>query len=70
MTVMRFDNVSKVFYTADSETVAVNDLSFEVHKGEFVAIIGPSGCGKTTILSLVCGLMSPTEGKKIGRAHV
>ena len=63
MTVMRFDNVSKVFYTADSETVAVDDLSFEVHKGEFVAIIGPSGCGKTTILSLVCGLMSPTEGK-------
>ena len=60
---MRFDNVSKVFYTADSETVAVDDLSFEVHKGEFVAIIGPSGCGKTTILSLVCGLMSPTEGK-------
>ena len=41
MTVMRFDNVSKVFYTADSETVAVDDLSFEVHKGEFVAAFLP-----------------------------
>lgn len=63
MTVMKFDNVSKVFYTADSETFAVKNLSFEVRKGEFVALIGPSGCGKTTILSLVCGLIAPDEGR-------
>lgn len=63
MTVMKFDKVCKTFYTKQSETIAVQDLTFEVNKGEFVAIIGPSGCGKTTILSLVCGLIQPTSGK-------
>ena len=65
MTVMKFDNVSKVFYTDTSETVAVDKLCFEINKGEFVALIGPSGCGKTTILSLVCGLLAPTNGKVV-----
>ena len=63
MTVMKFDNVTKTFYIKQSETIAVKNLSFEVNKGEFVAILGPSGCGKTTILSLVCGLIKPTSGK-------
>lgn len=62
MTVLKFDNVSKVFYTKTQQTTAVKDLSFSVQEGQFVAIIGPSGCGKTTILSLVCGLIQPTSG--------
>ena len=62
MSILKFDNVSKIFYTRQSQTVAVNKLSFEVNEGEFVALIGPSGCGKTTILSLVCGLIKPTSG--------
>lgn len=65
MTVMKFDNVSKVFYTDTSETIAVDKLCFQINKGEFVALIGPSGCGKTTILSLVCGLITPTDGKVV-----
>lgn len=65
MTVMKFDDVTKTFYTKQSETVAVKNLTFEVNKGEFVAIVGPSGCGKTTILSLVCGLIKPTKGSII-----
>lgn len=63
MPVLKFDNVSKIFYTPRQETVALSHLSFEVNEGEFVALLGPSGCGKTTILSLVCGLIQPTGGK-------
>ncbi len=63
MTILKFDDVSKVFYSKTQQTTAVSHLSFEVNEGEFVAIIGPSGCGKTTILSLVCKLIEPTGGK-------
>lgn len=65
MSILKFDNVSKIFYTKESQTVALDKLSFEVNEGEFVALIGPSGCGKTTILSLVCGLIEPTSGRVI-----
>lgn len=62
MTILKFDKVSKVFYSKTQQTTAIDNLSFEINEGEFVAIIGPSGCGKTTILSLVCGLIEPTSG--------
>ncbi len=42
---------------------AVNDVSFDVNKGEFLSILGPSGCGKTTILRMLIGLLMPTSGK-------
>lgn len=63
MSILKFDNVSKIFYTKEHQTVALDKLSFEINEGEFVALIGPSGCGKTTILSLVCGLIEPTSGQ-------
>ena len=69
MSILQFDNVSKIFYTKEHQTVAVDKLSFEVNEGEFVALIGPSGCGKTTILSLVCGLIAPTSGRVIRGAE-
>lgn len=50
------------YHTRQGETIAVDNLSFSVAEGEFVAIIGPSGCGKTTILSLAAGLLTPTSG--------
>lgn len=65
MSILKFDNVSKIFYTKEHQTVAIDRLSFEINEGEFVALIGPSGCGKTTILSLVCGLIEPTSGRVI-----
>ena len=50
------ENVSVYYHTPQGETEAVRDLSFQVQKGEFVAVVGPSGCGKTTMLSLIMGL--------------
>lgn len=61
--ILKFENVRQVFYTDKQETVAIDNLSFSVNKGEFAALLGPSGCGKTTVLSLICKLLKPTEGK-------
>ncbi|MBE7093900.1 MAG: ABC transporter ATP-binding protein [Clostridiales bacterium] len=60
--VLRFENVCKHYHSRQGETVAVENISFSVREGEFVAIIGPSGCGKTTLLSLAAGLIKPTRG--------
>ena len=65
--VLRFDKVCMHYHSKQGETVAVEDLSFEVNEGEFVAIIGPSGCGKTTLLSLAAGLLKPTKGQVLSR---
>ena len=61
--ILRFENVSMRYHSKQGETIAVENLNFSIHKGEFCAIIGPSGCGKTTLLSLAAGLLSPTSGK-------
>lgn len=61
--ILKFENVRQVFYTDTQETVAIDNLSFSVNKGQFAALLGPSGCGKTTVLSLICKLLKPTEGK-------
>lgn len=56
-------NLRKVFKTDDKETVALEDFSLNVKKGELISIVGPSGCGKTTILRLIAGLEEPTSGE-------
>ncbi len=60
---IRVENLSKVYTIEGEPLVAVDDVSFEVDKGEFISIVGHSGSGKTTLLSLIGGLTRPTSGK-------
>jgi NitT/TauT family transport system ATP-binding protein len=55
-------NLNKTFKTSDSETVALEDFSLDIKKGELITIVGPSGCGKTTLLRVIAGLEEPTSG--------
>lgn len=60
---LEFINVNFNYFTKDDEFNAIKNLSFHIGQGEFVSIVGPSGCGKTTILSLIAGLLQPTDGE-------
>lgn len=56
-------NISKNFHTNGRTIRALDNISFEVHPGEFVTLIGPSGSGKSTIFNLIVGLLEPDEGE-------
>ena len=58
---LSFSNVK--FYYPESQTPAVNGVSFEVRRGEFVSVIGHNGSGKSTLARLICGLLQADEGK-------
>lgn len=60
---LKIESLSKIFRTEEIETVALNSVSLQVNKGEFVAIMGPSGCGKSTLLNIIGLLDNPTGGK-------
>lgn len=60
---IRTVNLSKIFRADEIETTALNDITFEVGKKEFVAIMGPSGCGKSTLLNILGLLDNPTKGE-------
>lgn len=62
-TLMSIENLRVVYQTDEKETVAVDDFTIDVKKGELISIVGPSGCGKTTILRCIAGLLQPTSGK-------
>ncbi len=59
---IRVANLDKRYRTPDGEVNAVENVSFEVRQGEFVALLGPSGCGKSTILNMVAGLLDKSGG--------
>ena len=63
MDILKVKNLRKTYHTKNSEILAVDNFSFDLKQGEFVAIVGPSGCGKSTILSILCGLEKPSSGE-------
>jgi putative ABC transport system ATP-binding protein len=64
-TLIRLNNVTKVFYTDEVETHALSGIDLDIRQGEYVSIAGPSGCGKSTLLSILGLLDSPTDGSYV-----
>lgn len=62
MDILRIEHLSKIYGKGDTEVRALDDVSFAVPKGQFVAIIGPSGSGKSTLLHILGGVDTPTDG--------
>ena len=63
MEILKVENLTKKYGKNENEVIAVNDMSFSVESGEFVAIVGSSGSGKSTLLHLLGGVDRPTSGK-------
>ena len=62
---INIDGVTKIFYTDEVETHALDNINVEINTGEYVSIAGPSGCGKSTLLSILGLLDTPTEGSYV-----
>ena len=63
MEILRVEHLSKIYGKGENEVRALDDVSFSVEKGQFVAIIGPSGSGKSTLLHILGGVDRPTKGR-------
>ena len=71
MEILKVENLSKIYGKGENQVKAVDNISFSIEKGEFVAIIGASGSGKSTLLHMLGGLDRPTSGKVyIERKHI
>ena len=62
MAVLKVENLTKVYGSGDTEVTALDHVSFQAEKGEFIAIIGASGSGKSTLMNLIGGIDRPTGG--------
>ena len=63
MEILRVDGVRQTYQTPAGETVALDDITFSMKKGDFFSVVGPSGCGKSTLLSIIAGTLMPTAGQ-------
>src|SRR5690349_6656611 len=63
MEAIAVNDLSKVYSTRDGSVPALQQISFSVSEGEFVAVVGPSGCGKSTLLKILAGILSPSKGE-------
>ena len=64
--VVELENINMLYHTLEAETLAIKELTLDIHEGDIVGIVGPSGCGKSTLLSIIAGLIKPSNG----RVHV
>lgn len=63
MDALEIKNVTMTYQDTNNEVTAIDNITFNVREGEFIAIIGPSGCGKSTLLSIICGILKPSSGE-------
>ena len=62
MAFLQLKSVGQTYFSKNSATTALDDISLSVNDGEFLSLLGPSGCGKSTLLSIIAGLLIPTAG--------
>ena len=65
----QFEHVSLSFDTPKGTLRVVDDVNYDIHDGDFIAVIGPSGCGKTTMMSMLAGFQKPTTGNVLFDGH-
>ena len=60
--ILNIKNLSKIYHDEKKETLAIDNISFEIKDKEFISIVGPSGCGKSTILGILSGILEKSNG--------